>query len=280
VACVVTRFGPKGFSYSTYSSYLDSVTDELAERGYSVVFERFHIDIDTHDFIETPRVLSELGVDGTIAIDSAGVVPPHVDERLAEMGAPAVWVNRTPVPGQTCVVTDDYQGARRLTRHLIDLGHRRIGYVGYVSEHYSSADRHRGVLDEMRDAGLDPSAVVFGPRSCSRFVLAERAMSARPAPTGVICQDRPVYENTNYLLAREGLRVPGDVSVAYFASPWEDRIHGYATTCIRVPELEMAASAVRLLFDRIAGRPVPDRPEPIVGTLIPGQTAAPPETCP
>lgn len=276
VACVVMRYGGKGTSHSTYTGYLDGATDELADRGYSAVFEPFHIDVRTKEFLEPPQLFSELAVDGIIGIDATGLVPDHVDERLAEMGSPVVWVNREPKPGVVCVNADEYGAARMLTRYVIEQGHRRIGYIGFVADHYAARDRYRGVLDELTEADLDTSALHLARSKWTYPGIARTVLVRIPRPTAAICYNRTVYDGALHVLAHEGARMPDDVALTYFASPWEVQYRSsFLTPMMEIPEILMAKRAVDILSELMAGGLPPDHATPIPGRLVTTDTTIP-----
>lgn len=282
IACVVTCLSaPPNLSPYGYTSYLNTAVQKLAEQGYSIIFEPFHFDWLSYEFIEPPKLFTEIAVDGILGVDAAGIVPSHVDERLAGMGVPVVWVNRQPVPGIPCIPCDEVAGGRALVRHLFDLGHRRIGYVGakYKSGHFSVRDRFRGVQDELRARGLDTSAM-YAPdpedaRTGLTMDIVRRLLNHRPGVTAVIAYNRIIYDVLLHQMAERGLRIPDDLSVCYFASPRESSFL-FPITAWEVPEYAMAQTGVeillKLLTDRNAAVEVPE----IAGRLHTGRTTGPP----
>ena len=193
------------------------------------------------------------------------------------MRVPLVWVNRNPEPDLPCVVPDERVGGRELTRHLVAMGHRRIAYVGPDSGHLSATGRYEGFLAAVREAGLDESNVILTNRLVPVTTSATRLFDPQPAVTAVVCYDRTIRDIIMFIAAGRGLRVPTDLSVAHSASAWElSTYYEHPMTSVEIPETLMAAKAVEILLDMIAGHPAPDRIEPIPGRLIPGETAVPP----
>ncbi len=276
IACVVNQYGPKGISHNPYSGYLDPATSILAERGYSVVFEPFYMDPVTDDFIEAPRLFSELAVDGVLGINAADPVLGYVDHRMNAMKVPVVWVNRNPQPGIRTVVCDEKAGARMLVRHLIELGHERIGYFGNPGAHYSEVDRYEGVRDELDAAHLD-TADVGGSVSGKEVEFLEHLFDRQPRVTGLVCYNLPYYYMAVQVAAARGLKVPRDLSLCYFASIWELPVFfKYPATIMTVCEPEITKTAVEILLDMISGNSPPEGARYIPGKLCPGLTTTRP----
>ncbi len=279
----MTRYGDIGQAHSNYSGYLDIAADFLAQRGFSVIFEPFHLIPITNEFVEAPRLFSELSVDGIIGFDTIGVVPEQIDERIAEMKAPVVWVNRTPKPGINCVNCDDAANARLLVRHLVELGHRRIGFygikefLGVKEPHYSLTERFEAVFDELKSAGLDTSGVNLTRADIPGLEGAIKLLETHPAYTAFICFDFRLFYFMVCAAASRNLVVPRDVSLAYFISQSEIIHFNTALgTGMVVPETRMVRQGVDILLDEIEEKS--RRPEIIrvPGELHLGFSTAPP----
>lgn len=252
VAFVVTTFEPRGHvSMPNVLSYLTAAADALAERGYSVIYEHFHLEEGTRRLIEPPRLFMELAADGVIGM-SGGFVPTDVDATLANLGAPVVWVNRNADEGVPAVVADEFDAARRLTRHLIELGHRRIGYVSYSDlRHYSAMQRLEGVRAELQAAGLSTEGLIRCKDRFSRLQTIEQLLAASPRVTALVCYNGLIYRSALQLAAEQGIRVPTDLSLAVFASEWELDMNMFPVTAVIVPEGKMSIVAVQALLPMI-----------------------------
>ncbi len=279
VACVVMQSGHEGSAaHPNILSYITAAADELAAHEYSLVLEPFRIHPATREFIEPPRLFSELAVDGILAVAASGDVPEVVDRRIAEMYGPLVWLNRAAIDSVPCVLADEAYGARLLTRHLIDLGHRRIGYVGPVGEHFSANERRDGVAEELRSASLDASALLECGREVKTTELVTELLAHRPAVTAVVCYDHVFRRAVSVLAERRGLHIPGDLSVCHLASAWETYADSFPEfTAATVPEEDMARRAGGILLDRIAGRSHPVGAIRLRGDLRIGRSTAAPD---
>ncbi|NJP69211.1 LacI family DNA-binding transcriptional regulator [Streptomyces spiramenti] len=177
-------------------------------------------------------------------------------------------------------VGDDLLGARLATRHLLDLGHRRIGLVG-GPEHASSALlRHQGHREALREMGVEPDPLLMTGDSFSMEAgeAAGRRLLALPDPPTAIFA---VNDNTaiGVLAAahQRGLRVPEDLSVVgYNDIPTVSRLPVPLST-VRVPFDQVARGALRLLLEERE----PGSPPPVLTatpTFIPRGSSRPPRS--
>lgn len=149
-------------------------------------------------------------------------LPPDQLEQLRSTGMAIVLVDGAG-SGVSSVVIDDENGGRMATRHLVELGHERIGFIGDAPQNpfgfTSSARRERGYRAVLIEAGLGPddAGVRYGAhdREVARD-LALEILDRDRRPTAVFCcsdvQALGVMEAARAL----GLRVPDDVSVVGF----------------------------------------------------------------
>jgi LacI family transcriptional regulator len=279
IACVVTQYGPRGTTYwPTMASYLEIAADKLAEYGYSLVFEPFHIDFHTEQLLETPSLFTELAVDGILGVAAAGVITSQVDEKLSSLKAPTVWLNRNPLSEGMFVTCDEAAGARELTRYLIGLGHRRIGYVGTQGDHHSKQDRYRGVMDEVAAGGLEAFTKTLKERHACLDVVAAELLDMHPRPTALVCYGLFEYDAAVMEATRRGIKIPEQLSICYFASPWDRRETKYKPTVFEVPEVRMTVAAVDILMARVREQKILSAPKPFMGKMVAGHTTASPET--
>ncbi len=238
-----------------FPSLLTPIHDELRIMGYHLVLFAERTDIPTGQ-----RALNEL-LDREI--DGVLVTTATLDTRLAETMSgrtlPLVLLNRyVDAMDVDRVVADNYEGGRAAARHLVELGHRRIGVIRGPVNTSTSRDRHAGVLAGLEQAGvvLDERLVREGPYShqCgyqnARELLRDVA-SAAAAPTALVCGNDVIAFGAIDAAKSLGLEVPRDVSVVGFddvpMAAWEV----FALTTVRQPLSEMARAAVRLLVERV-----------------------------
>ncbi|MFA1623971.1 LacI family DNA-binding transcriptional regulator [Rhizobium mongolense] len=235
---------------------------------------RFAIVATTDDKPKADRLAAETllkrGVDGLIL--STAREDDNFPEELTNRGVPFVLALRTDGRSLSSV-GDDKLGGYLATRHLLDLGHRRIGVIAGPSYASSSRGRVEGYKQALNEAGvtIDPAYIVpstFGIDSGSE--AAETLMRVEPRPTAIFAVNDNTAIGGLSGLARLGLSVPDDVSlVGYNDIPIVSHLATPLTT-LRVPFDQIASNALDLL-----GRDIPneDRIRVSAPTLIPRRSS-------
>ncbi|MEU5159595.1 LacI family DNA-binding transcriptional regulator [Streptomyces sp. NPDC020875] len=174
--------------------------------------------------------------------------------RLADAGTRIVLCGRPPVPGTNAVlaalVFDNFGGGRRLTEHLLSLGHRRIGYVAGPAERTTTRARLEGHRAALRAAGIGTDQerlTLNGPYARrSGYDATLELLRREPGLTAVVAANDTVALGACAALRDRGLRIPEDVSVAGFDDlPFSVDVVPALTT-VRLPLFEAGARAGRL----------------------------------
>ncbi|MGW0562697.1 LacI family DNA-binding transcriptional regulator [Streptomyces sp. NPDC003016] len=195
--------------------------------------------------------------------------------KLADGGTRVVLCGRPPLPpsllgdgdgdGDAVVAAltfDNRGGARRLTEHLLALGHRRIGYVAGPVERTTTRHRLEGHREAMAAAGVveggagEDELTVHGPYDRqSGYDATLELLRREPGLTAVVAANDTVALGACAALRDWGLRIPDDVSVAGFDDlPFSvDTVP--ALTTVRLPLYEAGARAGRLATGREAAPP-------------------------
>jgi LacI family transcriptional regulator len=205
---------------------------------------------------EATRRFAQTNVEGVI-------LPPPISEyepvhaELAAANIPVVTVARARMAGDLNVGIDDYRGAFELTRYLIGLGHRRIGLIRGHPRHMASDERHRGFVDAMVEAGIDPATApveqgYFSYRS--GLEAAERLLDRTPRPTAIFASNDDMAAAAVGVAHRRGLDVPGDLSVVGFDDTSLATTVWPELTTIRQPIAAMAEAALDILLLKLRGR--------------------------
>jgi len=194
------------------------------------------------------------GVDGVILPAPLGDSEEAL-KAVAAAGIPAVLVTSgRPAPGFSAVSINDFEAAREMTRHLLSLGHRRIGFINGHPGHTASGQRFRGYMEGMTEAGVEVGAdqVAQGFFTYrSGLEAAERLLTNGFNPTAVFACNDDMAAATIAVAHRKGLDVPTDIAIAGFDdTPLATMIWPELTT-VRRPIAEMARQAVRLLIDQV-----------------------------
>ena len=221
------------------------------------------------------RYLSRLS--GTL-IDGAIIVTPTVVD--ADAGVPVVAID--PHAGAAdlpSVESDNLAGGLLATRHLIELGHRRIGFMAGRPDLESSRLREAGYRQALFEAGIevDPSLVRMSDyrRDAAHQPVIE-LLSRPDRPTAVFAGNDLSAIGTMEAAQEMGLDVPSDVSVIGFDDIPEAARTTPALSTVRQPIQQMGSAAVELLIALMDGR-IPETTHVRLPTslVIRGTTAPP-----
>ncbi|WP_169789899.1 LacI family DNA-binding transcriptional regulator [Actinoplanes subtropicus] len=194
-------------------------------------------------------------IDGAIFISLA----PGAEElaRIRRSGLPVVLIDahHRSVPR---VVSDDVEGGRLVGRHLLELGHTRIGFVGDPPRPalgvQSSRMRLRGVIEALQERGLGiaPEHIVEGEHSRAGGQDSARTILSRPDPPTAIVAANDTLAFGVLAAARErGLDVPRDLSVVGYDDI--DAADLVQLTTMHQPLRESGTEAVRRLLAILDG---------------------------
>ncbi|MEV8315427.1 LacI family DNA-binding transcriptional regulator [Streptomyces sp. NPDC059900] len=178
--------------------------------------------------------------------------------RLADAGTRIVLCGRPPLDDSEAAVAtltfDNRSGGRRLTEHLLTLGHRRIGYVAGPVERTTTRHRLEGHRDALAAAGAGTAGngdqddlTVHGPYTrASGYDATLELLRRAPDLTAIVAANDTVALGAAAALRDRGLRIPEDISVAGFDDlPFSvDAVP--ALTTVRLPLYEAGARAGRL----------------------------------
>ena len=177
------------------------------------------------------------------------------------------------------VVPNDRDGGRQATRHLLELGHRRIAYVGVEYNWVQLVSRRRwdGFVEEMSEAGLPPNP--GGDRIGPAAEQVARALDDHRA-TGLVCfSDDRAVEVIREIRAR-GLAVPRDVSVVGFDDMNYASLLTPPLTTVRLPWRDIGRTAGRMLLERVEALDAGPRREVLKEELVARGSTAPPRRSP
>lgn len=220
------------------------------------------------------RSLSRLG--GTL-IDGAIIVTPTTTPDQASVPLVAIDPHAGP-SGTSTVSVHNEEGAHAATRHLIGLGHRRIGHLRGRDDLESAHQREQGYRRALREAGIpfDTALVADGGyRAPASTVGAHALLDLDDAPTAVFAANDLSAIEMMRVAAERGLRVPHDLSVVGFDDVPDASSHDPQLTTVRQPLAEMGSTAVRLLLAMLDGGPHEDVRLP-TELIVRASTARPP----
>jgi len=256
------------------------VLDESAGKGAELLLVKCE-GPEAHDEQAAVQRLIDSNVTGV-------VLPPPLSESklvrraLKAAGIAAVGVATGRFPGDfSSVRVDDRAAAADMTRYLLGLGHRRIGFIKGHPNQTASGERLAGFEAALASVpGAEPMVVQGHFTFESGLEAAEALLDAEVRPTAVFASNDDMAAAVVSVAHRRGLDVPRDLTVVGFDDTAISTTLWPALTTVRQPVSEMAAAAIDLLL-RVS-RPAKDgeaaAPTDLVvpHTLVTRQSSGPP----
>ena len=173
--------------------------------------------------------------------------------RLREAQVPVVLVDtRLPQIDEDFVSVDDRRGTFLATSHLIELGHRRIAYIGHHYGHDIPVrpDRLGGFMDACRSAGITPTRIVESDEESYAPGLRE-LLSQKQRPTAVVCYNDDWALRVINVARSMQFQIPRDLSIVGFDDSPAARSHAVPITSVHPECREIGIGAVNVLIDKI-----------------------------
>lgn len=236
---------------SFYASIAKIVGDAATERGLQLALSV------TEDNPE--RELQDLRAfmvsrAAGIIITPTAMPKPETLALLSGMRA-AQLVRHHPGIQKEAVVIDDTSAIRAATMHLINYGHRRIGYVGTTTDFSCGVDRLSGFTSALQANGLAQDFISVGlPRPEFAHHAVHAMMSRADRPSGLVVGSSSLTIGALKALRSLGLSAPADVSLVGYGDPeWFDLV-GDGLTTVSLPVQAMGSYVISSLLAQIDGR--------------------------
>jgi LacI family transcriptional regulator len=174
---------------------------------------------------------------------------------LCQNHFPFISLGKSLDPFDYSYVEIDNQGSfKQLTQHLIDLGHRRIAYIGGPSELMIEVERHAGYLEALRQADVesDPKIIAQGDLSqTSGYQTALDFLSLSMPPTAISCINDRTAIGAIHAAHERRLTVGKDVAIAGFDGIEESSHTLPPLTTINQPVYQIARQMIGILLSVI-----------------------------
>lgn len=235
-----------------FSELLNGLDQAAQDEGLFLVVSTSHRHSD--EFQKAIQVLDKR-VDGLV------VMAPELDATGAALvlrtESPVVLIN-TYADGLPADVFnfDNFAGARALTQHLLDEGHRRIALIEGPPLSRDAQERTRGYRAAMADAGITDTDALVVPGGFTREAGYEAAMAiatATPQPTAIVAANDYCAMGVLSALHALGVSVPDEIAVGGFDGLPSSQYTVPPLTTVRVPIGEIGYRAVSRLAARLRG---------------------------
>jgi DNA-binding LacI/PurR family transcriptional regulator len=235
---------------SIQADFVDGIQDELQRRGHGLVIGNSHFDPNTE--LDLLRVFRQRRLTGVILAECTDDNRSELRE-LKKAGIPSVLTWE--IPSDTsldCVGFDNHQAAYNITKHLVDLGHRRIALIaGRFDRLERVRERLNGYSAALNDHKIPINRELIISRTPTPLdgKIAMSQLLSLPAPPTAVFAASDVFAFGAISAAKEnGIRVPEDISIC----GWDDLDFAAYTdpplTTVRVPTYEMGRRAADIVL--------------------------------
>jgi LacI family transcriptional regulator len=197
-----------------YGEMTQAIEEVSFQHGYTVILA--HSSHLPERELRYSQVLRSKQVEGAIFLPvTSHLEPVHL---LARAGIHVVILERI-VPGYPCIVSDEHYGGYLATRHLLGLGHRRIGCIILEGDSTSSTARVEGYRAALAEAQipLEAEYIVESAYGYSAGEFAARHfLKLANRPTAVVAHNDLIAIGAMKAFGQAGLKIPADISVIGF----------------------------------------------------------------
>lgn len=254
IGLVLQQSADQVFADAFLLRVLLGVEQAVSQRGFHVLLKPY----DPAQLQGYSQLISENLVDGII------LSGPRQDDleitKFYENGFPIVLMGQLSGCSLPYVDVNAVEGAAAATRHLIQLGHRRIGLITNASLQYTSAQQRRqGYINALAEAGILLEDDLIGEgayTSESGYLAMQHLLELSAMPTAVFVASDVVAAGAMQAIRQAGKRIPEDIAVVGFDDiPMAAYIDPPLTT-VRLPAFKLGSTAGEQLIKLILGQPL------------------------
>ena len=233
-----------------FSEILFGIEECAQEGGYSLFIAASQNDPSRERKIV--QTMMEQRTEGVIICSSS--FGSEQGRQLLAYGFPIVVVNHQGAENfNFSIYHDDIDGSRQITRHLIDLGHEHIAYLGNSLSGRTTQDRLTGFQTEMENAGLTiPAEFIYhvnGGEPKFGLEALEYFLQMKDRPTAIVCFNDMLAIGVLKGCSQKGIRVPEELSVTGFDNITYSAFTTPALTTLDQPKRSIGVEAAQLLLD-------------------------------
>lgn len=238
---------------SFYWAMYQEVACAVSKKQGVTLFEAFEEDDEKRGTL--PRIVQSGAVDGLVVIGLAK--KGYIESLIANSGVPVVLLDFK-MNGVACdaVVSGNYFGMYKITRYLIEHGHRDIAFAGSIHAHENIMDRYFGYKKGLLESGIEPREEWrLDDRDDNTWELGIEL--PEKLPTAFACNSDLTASRVYDALLKKGYHVPEDISIAGYDNYLVGHNFLEKLTTYNVDMKKMAEIAVKLLMRRIRGEDGP-----------------------
>ncbi len=200
-----------------YSFVVQGIIKETTRRQYNLLFA--FVDDVYEGSKDLPQPVREHNTEGVLVLH---MTSGQMAADIQKLGIPVAAIDVHPhLEGTYGVEIDNVQGAKHATNHLIELGHRKLGFLFGSIERFSIAEREQGFRQALAEAGIrhTPRQVLHDCGELDHdagYNKAKQLLARADRPTGIFCANDELGAGVLRAAYELGVRVPDELSVIGF----------------------------------------------------------------
>jgi DNA-binding LacI/PurR family transcriptional regulator len=243
-----------GFGDAYFGELISGVCDRAGKLGYKVMLEQAKPDFVKNR--EHIAVYERRYVDGILCLgcnDRHHFLADFSDRRY-----PLIVVdNYLEQWGLDYVVCNYRAGTEQVMNYLLQLGHRKIGFINAAPEVRTARDRLEVFQQRLRAAGVEPEPTWIDDGQFTEqggAEAAQRILEAAPDVTALFAGNDKMALGAMHYCSRRGIKIPGDISIIGFDDMQQAAFVNPSLTSVHLPLYEVGALACERLIERIRGK--------------------------
>ncbi len=236
-----------------YAEIVRGIQKEADKEGYNIILQ--NTDRNPKRIVRSINLLREKVVDGIIF--SGGIISGYEPlSVLQEFRDRVVVIGRHDV-NFPAIMVDNISGASQAVQHLIDLGHTKIGFIGWAINSTTATDRLSGYKSALAQnrCRFDKTLVREGKLTPeSGYAEAKKLLSGKEVPTAIFAGNDQMAFGVIHAAMEFGLKVPDDLAVVGFDDIPLSSFFVPPLTTVEIPKFSLGTSSMRALMNLISGK--------------------------
>jgi len=225
------------------------VEDAASEKGYTVFLSNSNWDVEKEK--ECINSLVSNRVDGII------INPNSTGDlvKLRDLKMPVVYVNTKFTEKDVCFINiDNVSGAKVATQHLIDIGYKRIGFVGGTVKSYSNNKRLESYIDTLENNNIkvDRDIIVNSKFDTEvAYLETKKMLKIENPPDAIFAANDIIALGVMHAVSEQGLKIPEEFGIIGFDDISEAKLPQIQLTTMSLPKYLMGKKAFELLLEQM-----------------------------
>ena len=245
-----------------FSSIISGIEDIAYNKGYRVMICQSNEDYSREEM--NVQALMDHRVDGLLVCISKTTDDFTHLKSVYNSQIPMVFLDRICKEIETDrVITDDFNGARIITSHLIKTGCKRILHLGTLPQLLIGHDRQQGYMQALKENQIDydPGLIINCDTPMKVLENRENILEIAQHIDAIFAVNDFTAVAVMNLLKNNGFKIPGDIAVAGFGDDPVAIMVDPPLTTVEQQGYQMGQAAMNLLIERLADPATPKEPE-------------------